>query len=218
MIECVLFDLDGTIVDTNELIISSFMHALKENGLAPLTREEIIPHMGTTLQQQMRVFSGLEDAIDILEKSYRSYNTAHHDELVRSFPHVNETIEELSRRGIKLGIVTTKIRPSTIKALEMFDLLKYMDTIVTVSDVTEPKPHPEPVLTAVRNLGVDPRKTLMIGDSIVDIQSAKAAGVYAAGVAWSLKGEETLRKYHPDFIIHDMKDIFEIVERGTNES
>ncbi|MEK4998604.1 MULTISPECIES: pyrophosphatase PpaX [Paenibacillus] len=218
MIECVLFDLDGTIVDTNELIISSFMYALKDNGLAPLTREEIIPHMGTTLQQQMRVFSGLEDVNGTLEKSYRSYNNEHHDELVRSFPLVKETIEELSRRGIKLGIVTTKIRPTTIKTLERFDLLKYMDTIVTVNDVTEPKPHPEPVLTAVHNLGVDPRKTLMIGDSAVDIQSAKAAGVYAAGVSWSLKGEDMLRKYDPDFIIHNMKDIIEIMERGTNES
>ncbi|MEK4263510.1 pyrophosphatase PpaX [Paenibacillus sp. FSL L8-0499] len=218
MIECVLFDLDGTIVDTNELIISSFMYALKDNGLAPLTREEIIPHMGTTLQQQMRVFSGLEDVNGTLEKSYRSYNNEHHDELVRSFPLVKETIEELSRRGIKLGIVTTKIRPTTIKTLERFDLHKYMDTIVTVNDVTEPKPHPEPVLTAVKNLGVDPRKTLMIGDSAVDIQSAKAAGVYAVGVSWSLKGEDTLRKYDPDFIIHNMKDIIEIMERGTNES
>ncbi|MEK4204964.1 pyrophosphatase PpaX [Paenibacillus sp. FSL R10-2788] len=218
MIECVLFDLDGTIVDTNELIISSFMYALKDNGLAPLTREEIIPHMGTTLQQQMRVFPGLEDVNGTLEKSYRSYNNEHHDELVRSFPLVKETIEELSRRGIKLGIVTTKIRPTTIKTLERFDLLKYMDTIVTVNDVTEPKPHPEPVLTAVKNLGVDPRKTLMIGDSAVDIQSAKAAGVYAVGVSWSLKGEDTLRKYDPDFIIHNMKDIIEIMERGTNES
>lgn len=84
MIECVLFDLDGTIVNTNELIISSFMHALKENNLPALTREEIIPHMGTTLQQQMSAFSGLQDT-SVLELSYRSYNYAHHDELIRSF-------------------------------------------------------------------------------------------------------------------------------------
>ncbi|OKP82106.1 pyrophosphatase PpaX [Paenibacillus sp. P32E] len=214
MIECVLFDLDGTIVNTNELIINSFIHALRENNLPPLTREQIIPHMGTTLQQQMRVFSGLEDT-SVLELAYRAYNNAHHDELIGSFPHVNETMEELSRRGIRLGIVTTKIRPTTMKALEMFDLLKYMETIVTVSDVVQPKPHPEPVLRAVSNLGVDPRKTLMVGDSAVDIQSAKAAGVLTAGVAWSLKGEETLRKYEPDYIIHDMEDIFNIVEQGT---
>lgn len=216
MIECVLFDLDGTIVNTNELIISSFMHALKENNLPALTREEIIPHMGTTLQQQMSAFSGLQDT-SVLELSYRSYNYAHHDELIRSFPHVNETMDGLLSRGIKLGIVTTKIRPTTLKALEMFDLLKYMETIVTVNDVSQAKPHPEPVLTAVANLGVDPARTLMVGDSAVDIQSAKAAGVRVAAVAWSLKGEEMLRKYNPDYIIHDMKDLYTIVEQETKQ-
>ncbi|WP_342548069.1 pyrophosphatase PpaX [Paenibacillus sp. FSL P2-0089] len=216
MIECVLFDLDGTIVNTNELIINSFMHALKENNLPALTREQIIPLMGTTLQQQLGAFSGLElKDIGVLERSYRSYNNAHHDELVQAFPDVNETMEELQRRGIKLGIVTTKIRPNTLKSLEMFDLLKYMETIVTVNDVTHPKPHPEPVLTAVANLGVDPAKTLMVGDSAVDIQSAKAAGVLVAGVAWSLKGEAVLRTYEPDYIIQEMKDLYSIVEQET---
>ncbi|WP_339252765.1 pyrophosphatase PpaX [Paenibacillus sp. FSL P2-0136] len=216
MIECVLFDLDGTIVNTNELIINSFMHALKENNLPALTREQIIPLMGTTLQQQLGAFSGLElKDIGVLERSYRSYNNAHHDELVQAFPYVNETMEELQRRGIKLGIVTTKIRPNTLKSLEMFDLLKYMETIVTVNDVTHPKPHPEPVLTAVANLGVDPAKTLMVGDSAVDIQSAKAAGVLVAGVAWSLKGEAVLRTYEPDYIIQEMKDLYSIVEQET---
>lgn len=213
MIEYVLFDLDGTIVNTNELIINSFMHALKENNLPPLSREQIIPHMGTTLQQQISTFTGLVDT-SVLEKSYRAYNNAHHDELIASFPRVNETMDELMRRGIKLGIVTTKIRPTTLRALEMFDLLKYMETIVTVNDVEHAKPHPEPVLTALRNLNADPKHTLMVGDSAVDIQSAQAAGVRVAGVSWSLKGEETLRKYHPDYIIHDMSDLLTIVEQG----
>lgn len=213
MIEYVLFDLDGTIVNTNELIINSFMHALKENNLPPLSREQIIPHMGTTLQQQISTFTGLVDT-SVLEKSYRAYNNAHHDELIASFPRVNETMDELMRRGIKLGIVTTKIRPTTLRALEMFDLLKYMETIVTVNDVEHAKPHPEPVLTALRNLNADPKRTLMVGDSAVDIQSAQAAGVRVAGVSWSLKGEETLRKYHPDYIIHDMSDLLTIVEQG----
>jgi pyrophosphatase PpaX len=216
-IECVLFDLDGTIVDTNELILNSFLYALQHNNLPLLSREEMIPHMGTTLQHQMRVFSGLED-VSILEQAYRSYNYEHHDVLIRSFPHVNETMEELARQGIKMGIVTTKIRPTTLKALEMFDLLKYMDTIVTVNDVTEPKPHPEPVLTALQNLNADPERTLMVGDSTVDIQSAKAAGVRAVAVAWSLKGEETLSKYDPDYIIHDMKEICELVDQGNDQS
>lgn len=220
MIDCVLFDLDGTIINTNELIINSFMYALEQNNLPSLTREQIIPHMGTTLQQQMQAFSGLEDlnVLNVLEKSYRTYNNAHHDALIQSFPDVNETMAALRERGIKLGIVTTKIRLTTIKALKMFDLLQYMDAIVTVDDVVNPKPHPEPVLTALQMLGVSPGSTLMVGDSPVDIQSAKAAGVYAAAVSWSLKGEDALRKYEPDYIIRHMQDICDIVDRETKVS
>ncbi|WP_025689005.1 pyrophosphatase PpaX [Paenibacillus zanthoxyli] len=214
MIECVLFDLDGTIVNTNELIISSFMYALQQHAQPAITREQMIPHMGTSLPDQLKAFTNLED-VSALEASYRHHQLEHHDELIQSFPKVNEALEELRRREIKLGVVTTKIRPTTIRALEMFDLQQYMDTVVTLNDVTKLKPDPEPVLTAVRNLGVDPEKTLMVGDSGVDIQSAKAAGVLAAGVAWSLKGEDTLRKYGPDYILQDMTDLYEIVGGGT---
>ncbi|AHV95063.1 pyrophosphatase PpaX [Paenibacillus sabinae] len=214
MIEGILFDLDGTIVNTNELIISSFMYALEQHSQPALTREQMIPHMGTSLLDQLRAFTSLQD-VTALEASYRLFQNEHHDELIRSFPNVNETLEGLRSRGIKLGVVTTKIRPTTIRALEMFDLLQYMDTIVTLNDVTNLKPHPEPVLTGVNNLGLSPEKTLMVGDSVVDIQSAKAAGVRAAGVAWSLKGEDTLRKYEPDYILQDMADLYEIVGEGT---
>ncbi|MFP4974908.1 pyrophosphatase PpaX [Paenibacillus sp. CN-4] len=216
MINCILFDLDGTIVDTNELIISSFTYALQQHALPVLTREEMIPHMGTTLQHQMRVFSGLED-VSGLELSYRAFNVEHHDALVRSFPRVNETLDKLREQGIRMGVVTTKIRPTTIKALERFDLLQYMEVIVTVNDVEHPKPHPEPVQTAIRQLQADPARTLMVGDSAVDIQSAQAAGVKSAAVAWSLKGEAVLRAYHPDYVIHDMTDLLGIVAQEKSE-
>jgi len=213
MIECVLFDLDGTIVNTNELIISSFMYTLEQHALPALTREQMIPYMGTSLPAQLRVFTNLED-VSPLEASYRHYQTEHHDELIKAFPNVNETLEVLRSRGIKLGVVTTKIQPNTIRALEMFDLLKYMDTIVTLNDVEKVKPHAEPVLTAVGNLEVNPEKTLMVGDSPVDIQSGKNAGVLTAAVAWSLKGEEMLREYEPDFILQDMTDLCDLVAGG----
>ncbi|UNK18611.1 pyrophosphatase PpaX [Paenibacillus sp. N3/727] len=210
MIETVLFDLDGTIIDTNELIISSFMHVFEKGPKGPLTREGIIPHMGTTLEYQLQAFSGLDD-VSQLVPLYRTYNQQHHDEMVRPFPHVNEVVEWLHGQGISMGIVTTKIRPSTLMTLEKFNLEKYMSVVVTVNDVENPKPHPEPVLTAVKSLGCNPETTLMVGDSSVDIQSAKAAGVQAAGVAWSLKGEQLLRDYGADYILKDMRDIFTII-------
>lgn len=208
MINTVLFDLDGTIIDTNELIISTFMHVLGSHfPQQPYTREQIIPHMGMTLEQQMQTFSGRQEVAELVA-DYRSYNGLHHDAMVREFPRVNEVISTLHQRGIKMGVVTTKIRPTTLRALELFGLKQYMDTIVTVQDVEHPKPHPEPVLTAVKQLGADPSRTLMVGDSAADIQSAKAAGVKAAGVAWSLKGAEVLSQYDPDYILQDMTDLY----------
>ncbi|MET3547004.1 pyrophosphatase PpaX [Paenibacillus favisporus] len=212
MIDTVLFDLDGTIIDTNELIISSFMHVLEKHVQPPLTREVIIPKMGMTLEQQLQFFSGSED-VTHFHQAYRTYNDAHHDEMVQPFPHVLEVIKELDRRGITMGVVTTKNKPGTFRVLEMFGLDKYMKAIVTVMDVEHPKPHPEPVLMAIKQLGADPEATLMVGDSPVDIQSAKAAGVRSAGVAWSLKGEKVLREYNPDYILHNMTDLYSLVEQ-----
>ncbi|MET3852221.1 MULTISPECIES: pyrophosphatase PpaX [unclassified Paenibacillus] len=212
MIDTVLFDLDGTIIDTNELIISSFMHVLEKHVPTPLTREVIIPKMGMTLEQQLQFFSGSED-VTHFHQAYRTYNDAHHDEMVQPFPHVLEVIKELDRRGITMGVVTTKNKPGTFRVLEMFGLDKYMKAIVTVMDVEHPKPHPEPVLMAISQLGADPVATLMVGDSPVDIQSAKAAGARSAGVAWSLKGEKVLREYNPDYILHDMTDLYSLVEQ-----
>lgn len=210
MIDTVLFDLDGTIINTNELIISSFLHVLGNNMENPLTREEIIPHMGLTLEQQLRNFTGLEE-VSHLVKEYRDYNAIYHDEMVKGFPHVKEVIADLHAKGFKLGVVTTKMKPSTEKVLTLFGFLEYLDVIVTVDDVKEPKPHPEPVLMAMEKLGADPERTIMVGDSPADIQAANAAGTTSVAVAWSLKGAEVLRKYDPDYVIDDMTELYGII-------
>lgn len=210
MIETILFDLDGTIVNTNELIINSFLHVLDQQGSHSYTREKIIPHMGLTLEHQLRQFTGHED-VKPFEQLYRAFQSEHHDEMVREFPHVNEVLAKLHEQGIQLGVVTTKIKASTARVLQLFGLDKYMSVIITLEDVEHPKPHPDPVLKAVEQLGADPAKTLMVGDSPADIQSALAAGVQSAGVAWSLKGEEKLKEYKPHFILQDIRDIYQLL-------
>jgi len=212
MIDTILFDLDGTIIDTNELIITSFMHVLEKHQLASLTREQIIPKMGATLEQQLQQFSGLGD-ITTLMTSYRSYNDVHHDDMVKLFPQVEEVVQQLHARGIRLGVVTTKNKPGTIRVLDMFGLQKYMEAVITLNDVEHPKPHAEPILKAIELLGADPSRTLMVGDSPMDIQSAKAAGVRSAGVAWSLKGEKALLDHKPDYMLHDMNDVYTLLEQ-----
>lgn len=210
MIRTVLFDLDGTIIDTNELIIETFLHVLRDKTPSPFTREHIIPSMGLTLEEQIRIFTG-QDQVDELVAAYREYNVTRHDELVREFPYVKEVMANLHASGIQLGVVTTKMRATTERALRMFGLIDYLSTIVTVQDVDHPKPHPEPVLRAVKALQANPAETIMVGDSPADILSANAAGVISCGVAWSLKGEAVLRQYEPRHIIHDMRDLYALV-------
>ncbi|WP_028533453.1 pyrophosphatase PpaX [Paenibacillus sp. UNC217MF] len=210
MIRTVLFDLDGTIIDTNELIIETFLHVLRDKTPSPFTREHIIPSMGLTLEEQLRIFTG-QDQVDELVAAYRKYNLERHDELVREFPYVKEVMADLHASGIQLGVVTTKMRATTERALRMFGLIDYLSTIVTVQDVNHPKPHPEPVLRAVEALQANPAQTIMVGDSPADILSANAAGVISCGVAWSLKGETVLSQYEPRHIIHDMRDLYALV-------
>jgi len=202
-----LFDLDGTILDTNELIIRSFLEALK--GVAPegFGRKHIIPSMGQPLEAQLQLFSGLED-VSHLVAAYREVNLRLHDEFVKPFANVVEVLEKLHQDGIQIGVVTTKIRLTTEKGLSFVGIRDYVDAIVTIDDVTQAKPHPEPVQKAIDLLKADPATTLMVGDSAVDMQSAVAAGVTAVGVAWSLKGSQVLRDAGADYVIDDMRELY----------
>ncbi|MEI7027802.1 pyrophosphatase PpaX [Paenibacillus sp. y28] len=209
MIKTVLFDLDGTIVDTNELIIETFLYTLEGLTDKPLTRDFIAVNMGKPLREQLHFFTGLEDVDHLIDK-YRGYNVNRHDELVREFPGVSEVIGRLHANGIRLGVVTSKVRRTTDMGLKLCGLEKYMDVIVTVEDVERPKPAAEPVLKAIQALGADKESTLMVGDSHYDILSAQGAGVLSAGVAWSLKGEEFLNSFAPNYMLQEMQDLLSI--------
>lgn len=217
-IRTMLFDLDGTILDTNELIIRSFLESLKGYVPEDFCRDHIIPSMGLTLTDQMKLFSGLDD-VEHLVKAYREVNLRLHDDLVTTFMHVNEVLEKLHGEGVQIGVVTTKMRLTTERGLRFVGIYDYIDAIVTIDDVTHPKPHPEPVQKAMALLGADPASTIMVGDSTVDIQSAVAAGAIGVGVAWSLKGGQILRDAGASYVIDDMRELYAFAgsELGTLE-
>lgn len=206
-VRTMLFDLDGTILDTNELIIRSFLESLKGTVHEGFHRDDIIPTMGEPLEDQMKRFSGLEDVTHLVA-AYREVNLRLHDELVEPFTYVNEVLDRLHREGIAIGVVTTKMRLTTERGLKFVGIYDDVDAIVTIDDVTHPKPHPEPVLRGMELLKADPASTIMVGDSVVDMAAAKAAGATAVGVAWSLKGAEVLRKAGADYVIDDMRELY----------
>ncbi|WP_042222507.1 pyrophosphatase PpaX [Oceanobacillus manasiensis] len=208
-IRTILFDLDGTLIDTNELIIASFQYTFSHYGM-DYEREEIIQFNGPPLVDTFKNIS--PELAEDMVKTYREHNLAAHDSYVTAFPHVKETIESLKKQGIQLGIVSTKMRKGVKMGLALTGLDTYMDTIITLDDVTHAKPHPEPVLKGVQELGADLQTTLMVGDNSHDIESGHKAGVKTAGVAWSGKGSSFLEGYNPTYMLKDIRDLLQLTE------
>lgn len=208
MIRTVLFDLDGTTLDTNELIFRSFEYVWERIG-ANVTREQMLPYMGDKLHKMFHAVAEdvSDEEMDELIGMYREYNWAHHDELVCAFPYVREVMAELRAAGIRMGAVTTKIRKTAEMGLRHCGLAPFIETLVSLDDVTNEKPHPEPVLMALERLGTTAEETIMVGDSRADLLAARAAGVRSAAVGWSLKSKEELMSYHPDYWLNDIREL-----------
>jgi pyrophosphatase PpaX len=208
-INTILFDLDGTLIDTNELIISSFLHTLNKFYPGQYEREDVLPFMGPTLHE---TFSGIDqERVQELIDTYREYNISNHDLLVKEFEGVFETVQWLKQEGYKLGIVTTKMSNVVMMGLKLTKLDQFFDVVVAIDHVTNPKPHPEPIEKALQQLDAKPEEALMVGDNHHDIVGGKNAGTKTAGVAWSAKGREHLAKYEPDFMLEKMSDLRDIL-------
>lgn len=198
----ILFDLDGTLIDTNELIIRTFQYIFPDKS-----RDDVLQYLGPTLRQ---TFSQTHpDQVDEMIEKYVSWNLSHHDELVEPFPYLTETLAYLQQQGIKLAIVTSKLKKSAMKGIELFNLTSYFDELLFLDDVTEAKPHPEQLLLAMKRLGVeDKSQVLMVGDNVSDIQAGHAAGVDTVLVAWTAKNlEQVKHASQPTYVIDTLKDL-----------
>ncbi len=208
--ETVLFDLDGTLIDTNELIIASFTHTIEKYADRPYTREEIIDFIGPPLIDSFQKVN--PDLVEEMMATYREHNYAHHEQYVEAYPTVVETINELKQAGLKLGIVTTKLSDTAKLGLKITGMDQLFDVLIGLDDVENAKPHPEPILKAMNLLHANPMTTLMVGDNYHDIEAGHNAGVKTAGgVAWSLKGRKVLEKHDPDYMLEEMRDLLAIV-------
>jgi pyrophosphatase PpaX len=208
-ITTILFDLDGTLINTNELIIASFLHTLEKYYPNQYKREHVIPFMGPTLTESFTTVD--ESRVEELIAEYRQFNIAMHDEFVEEYETVYETVETLHNKGYKIGIVTTKARNVVEMGLNFSRLKQFFDTVITIEDVKSPKPHPEPIQLALNKLNSTPEETIMVGDNYHDIVGGQNAGTKTAGVAWSLKGKEFLASYKPDYMFEKMSDILPIL-------
>ena len=203
-LEAVLFDFDGTLVDTMELIHQSMRHATGEVLGREMPREQLMANVGQPLPVQMEAFDP-EKVIELLE-SYRLYNEEHHEVLIRSYPDVAASLARLQKSGLRLGVVTSKRRPSVEMALNSFPALREVtDVFVTMEDTNEHKPRPEPLLKGLEKLGnVPPENAAYVGDAPFDVAAARAAGTRAIAVSWGAFTADALREAEPDHLAEDL--------------
>lgn len=212
MIKGILFDLDGTLIDTNELIITTYIHTLKDQLGLDISREAIISHFGEPLKHTLRRYC-TEEELPQLFQCYRSYNLEQHDLLTKGFPGVFETMQALKEKGYKIAVVTSKMRDTAQRGLELFDLAQFVDGLVGFEDTEEHKPLAGPVLKGLEVLNLLPEEALMIGDSPYDLGSAHNAGVKCGIVKYTIFPPETFKEAKPDFWLNDLTDLLEYLER-----
>jgi len=184
MFPVVLFDLDGTLVDSAQLILASFHHATETVLQRRFPDEQILAQVGgTNLETQMARLDSDPARIDELVRVYRAHNDPSYDELA-CFEGMVDVLAQLKREERRLGVVSAKRRTTVERVFNGAGIGKYFDVVVG-SDATElHKPHPEPILHALAQLDATPRDAAYVGDSPFDMQAAKAAGVFAVAVAW----------------------------------
>jgi pyrophosphatase PpaX len=194
-----LFDLDGTLIDSIDLILSSYRHTLTNHRGEVPPDEAWLAGLGTPLRAQFKRFTDDADEIEAMVATYQEHNLANHDALVREYPGVLQAVRALHARGAKLGVVTSKKRRGAGMGIAKGGLDGLFPVVVSADDVRRHKPHPEPVEHAVTLLDATPEETVFIGDSPHDMASGRAAGVATAAVLWGPFSRKALAAHEPDY-------------------
>ena len=219
----VVFDFDGTIADTNQLIIGSWQAVFRARRGVEGEISDILATFGEPLYYTMeKLFPefDVEESVDI----YRSYQKEIFVDQIEIFPGMKELVLELKERGYKVGIATSRLRASTLLGLNKFGLEDKIDALVTVEDTDKHKPDPEPALICLEKLGSTPDESIMLGDSAYDMGCGKNAGMTTVLVGWSevaKSGVESTAKerktdgevdiFAPDYIIEEAEDLWKIL-------
>ena len=207
-IRAVLFDLDGTLIDSERLILASYRHTMQEHlGHVP-PEDTWKATIGQPLVVQMKMFAEREDQVDPMIQTYVDHNLGNHDDYVRPFPGVRPVLEAIRDSGRNLGIVTSKKRRATHMGLARCDLpAEWFSTIVTADDVERYKPEPDPVLKALDEAGVEPAAAMFVGDSTHDMRSGRAAEVITAAALWGPYSRAQLEPTEPDVWLEEPGDL-----------
>lgn len=207
-VTCLLFDLDGTVLDTEAVIIESLQYTIEQfTGRRPSVAE-LAPLFGLPLIDQMRRY--LPERAEQMCDTYVAHNLKAHPRLVKPYPEVPEVLSELRDRGYRLALVTSKRQSSADYGLSLFSLGEFFPVKVCADHVTHHKPEPEPVIKAVAALGVTPAEAMMIGDSPWDIAAGRRAGAQTAAALYGMYDRASVLAERPDYQLERAGDLLAI--------
>jgi len=206
----VLFDLDGTVIDSGAIILASMRHAVREVLGVEVPDEQLMAAVGGPgLEAQMQALSA--DRVDELVTVYRAHNEPLHDELV-CCAGMDEVLVQLKDEGRRLGIVTAKRRQTVELAFAQIPIEHLFETVVGGDETKKHKPDPEPLLLALERLGAAPDDAVYVGDAPFDVKAAKAAGLYSVGVSWGgIHGRERLEAEEPDALVDTTEELLGVL-------
>ncbi len=206
MLKAILFDYDGTIADTDRLIIDSWQHTYLVRRGHPEDEAVILATFGEPLRTSMEhAFPefDVDETIDI----YRSYQAEIYPGSIKAFPGMIELIHELHAAGLRLGIVTSRVRSSTLLGLKEFGIADDMDAVITCEDCAKHKPDPAPALTCLAALGVGPEEAILVGDSGFDTACAHNAGLPAILIRWASGRGAELAGRPPEYTVANAEEL-----------
>lgn len=204
----IIFDVDGTLTFTNQLIFDSFNHITQKYLGRRFSDEEIIALFGPT--EDVILKEMCKDEYDTARKEYYQYYKENHN-IARAYDGIEKLIEDLFNNKIILGIFTGKGRTSALITLDELGLTDYFGLIVSGDDVNNHKPHPEGIIKFLNQYKLSPDEVLMVGDAPSDIKAAQSAGVTIASVIWDSYSEDEVKKLNPEKIFHSVEELREFI-------
>ena len=214
--KALLFDNDGTLVDTQGIILASMQHATHAVLGRVIPDDVLMSKVGQPLAVQMRDFASSDEQRDELLRVYRAHNALIHDDGVSAFPGACDVLERLADQGWSMGVVTSKLHDLAWRGLEITGLAPYLSCCIGADDCKRFKPEAEPVLRGAEALGVSPEECLYVGDSPFDLQAGRAAGCVTVAVTWGVFSEEVLRAERPDYLCDTFREFEQTVAPLSN--
>lgn len=208
-IKLILFDLDGTLVDTSKDITTALNYALRQYGIQELSVQETKKMVGEGITRLIEKILGDEKIHmrDEIIRRFIEYYSEHLADYSREYPHVRETLEQLG--GYKKAVISNKRESLSVELLEKLDLLKYFNLVAGSDTTSEKKPSPVPIFHIMGKLESKPNESMIVGDSSFDIEAGKKAGIKTVAVTYGYREKHHLQD--ADYMIDSLKDLTSLI-------